>query len=185
MMNLEHIKARLPEYARDVRLNLSTVLGGTGTPGLTESQALGTALACAVAAKSPALAEAVEALGGDKLDPARRNAARAAAAIMAMNNVYYRFTHFVGDEEYRKLPARLRMNVIGNPGIDKAEFELYSLAVSAINGCEFCIQAHERVVRDAGIGREGVQSAARIAAVIAAAASVLATAPDTAAAAAA
>lgn len=178
MMNLEQVKALMPEYARDIKLNLSTVLGGTGTPGLTESQALGTALACAVAARSNALAAAVEAVAGDKLDPARRNAARAAAAVMAMNNVYYRFTHFVGDEEYRKLPARLRMNVIGNPGIEKAEFELYSLAVSAINGCEFCIQAHEKVVRDAGIGREGVQSAARIAAVIAAAAGVLATVSD-------
>jgi alkyl hydroperoxide reductase subunit D len=178
MMNLEQIKAQMPEYARDIKLNLSSVLGGTGTPGLTDAQALGTALACAVASKSNELATAIEHVAGEKLDPARRNAARAAAAVMAMNNVYYRFTHFVGDEEYRKLPARLRMNVIGNPGIDKAEFELYSLAVSAINGCEFCIQAHEKVVRNAGIGREGVQSAARIAAVIAAAASVLATAPD-------
>lgn len=177
-MNLEHIKARMPEYARDIKLNLSSVLGGTGTPGLTEAQALGTALACAVAMKSHALVDAIEGVGADKLDPARRNAARAAAAIMAMNNVYYRFTHFVGDEEYRKLPARLRMNVIGNPGIDKAEFELYSLAVSAINGCEFCIRAHEQVVRGAGIEREGVQSAARIAAVIAAAAGVLVTLPD-------
>lgn len=177
-MNLDDIKARMPEYARDIRLNLSTVLGGTGTPGLTEAQSLGTALACAVAAKSSELAAVIESLAGEKLDPARRNAARAAAAVMAMNNVYYRFTHFVGDEEYRKLPARLRMNVIGNPGIDKAEFELYSLAVSAINGCEFCIQAHEKVVREAGIGREGVQSAARIAAVITAAAAVLSTAPN-------
>lgn len=177
-MNLERIKALMPEYARDIKLNLSSVLGGTGTPGLSDAQALGTALACAVASKSNALAAAIEDLAGDRLDPARRNAARAAAAVMAMNNVYYRFTHFVGDDEYRKLPARLRMNVIGNPGIDKAEFELYSLAVSAINGCEFCIQAHEKVVRDGGIGREGVQSAARVAAVVAAAASVLATAPD-------
>jgi lipoyl-dependent peroxiredoxin subunit D len=174
-MKLEDIKACMPEYARDIKLNLSSILGGTGTPGLSDAQALGTALACAVAVKSNGLAAAVEAQAGEKLDPARRNAARAAAAVMGMNNVYYRFTHFVGDEEYRKLPARLRMNVIGNPGIDKAEFELYSLAVSAINGCEFCVQAHEKVVRNAGISREGVQSAARIAAVIAAAAGVLAT----------
>jgi len=178
MMNLEQIKARFPEYARDIKLNLSTVLGATGAPGLTEAQALGTALACAVAVRSNELAAVVEDIAGDKLDRARRDAARAAAAVMAMNNVYYRFTHFVGDAEYGKLPARLRMNVIGNPGIEKAEFELYSLAVSAINGCEFCIRAHEKVVREAGIGREGVQSAARIAAVITAAAGVLATVSD-------
>lgn len=176
-MNLDQLKGQMPDYARDIKLNLSSVLGGTGTPGLTDAQALGTALACAVAVKSNALAEVVEGVAGETLDPARRQAARAAAAVMAMNNVYYRFTHFVGDDEYGKLPARLRMNVIGNPGIDKAEFELYSLAVSAINGCEFCIRAHEKVVRNGGIGREGVQSAARIAAVITAAASVLATLP--------
>lgn len=177
-MTLDQAKARMPEYARDIKLNLSTILGGTGTPGLTESQALGTALACAVAVKSNELAAVIEDFAGEKLDPARRNAARAAAAVMNMNNVYYRFTHFVGDEAYRTMPARLRMNIIGNPGIDKAEFELYSLAVSAINGCEFCIQAHEKVVRHADISREGVQSAARIAAVITAAAGVLATVSD-------
>ena len=177
-MNIETIKARLPEYARDIRLNLSTVLGGTGAPGLEAPVALGVAYACAVASKDADLAAAVEAHAGDQLDAARGNAARAAAAVMAMNNVYYRFVHFTGDEEYARMPARLRMNVIGNPGIDKAEFELYCLAVSAMNGCEFCVKAHERVVRGAGYTREGVQSAGRIAAVIAAAASVLATAPE-------
>jgi alkyl hydroperoxide reductase subunit D len=177
-MSIEQIKERIPDYAKDIRLNLSTVLGGTGTPGLEEPVALGTAYACAVAVKDHALIEAVEGIAGEKLDAARKNAARAAAAVMAMNNVYYRFVHFTGDDEYAKLPARLRMNVIGNPGIDKAEFELYSLAVSAINGCEFCVKAHERIVRGAGYTREGVQSAGRIAAVIAAAASVLATAPE-------
>lgn len=177
-MSIENIKARLPEYARDIRLNLSTVLGGTGTPGLEEPVAAGVAYACAVASKDASLVEAIEAHAGEKLDAARRNAARAAAAVMAMNNVYYRFVHFTGDEEYARMPARLRMNVIGNPGIDKAEFELYSLAVSAMNGCEFCVKAHERVVRGAGYTREGVQSAGRIAAVIAAVASVLATAPE-------
>jgi alkyl hydroperoxide reductase subunit D len=175
-MKLDDIKARIPEYARDIRLNLGSVLGGTGTPGLSEPQALGVALASAVATRSNALVAAIEELAGEKLDGARRNAARAAAAVMGMNNVYYRFTHFTGDEEYTRMPARLRMNVIGNPGIDKAEFELYSLAVSAINGCEFCVQAHEKVVREGGYSREGVQSAARIAAVVAAAAGVLATA---------
>ena len=93
-------------------------------------------------------------------------AARAAAAIMGMNNVYYRFVHLVGNDEYAKLPAKLRMNVIGSPGIDKTDFELYSLAVSAINGCGACVAAHEKVVRKAGIAAEGVQSAVRIAAVI-------------------
>src|SRR5690606_1882598 len=100
------------------------------------------------------------------LDDAQVKAARAAASIMGMNNVYYRFTHLVGNDEYSKLPAKLRMNVIGNPGVDKTDFELYSLAVSAINGCGACVASHERVVRNAGLGAEAVQSAVRIAAVM-------------------
>jgi alkyl hydroperoxide reductase subunit D len=93
-------------------------------------------------------------------------AAHAAAAIMGMNNVYYRFLHLVEDEEYKQLPARLRMNVIGNPGIDKLDFELLSLAVSVINGCGTCVVAHERQLRKHGTSREAIQSAVRIAATV-------------------
>ena len=100
------------------------------------------------------------------LDGSQVTAARAAAAIMGMNNVYYRFVHLVGNPDYATLPAKLRMNVIGNPGIAKTDFELYSLAVSAINGCGACVAAHDKVVRKAGVTAEGVQSAVRIAAVI-------------------
>ena len=92
---------------------------------------------------------------------------------MGMNNVYYRFTHLVEDAEYEKLPARLRMNAMANPGIDRLDFELVSLAVSAINGCGRCVVAHERQLREHGVSREAVQSAVRIAAVIHAAAGVL------------
>jgi alkyl hydroperoxide reductase subunit D len=101
------------------------------------------------------------------------SAAHAAAAIMTMNNVYYRFLHLVEDEEYAKLPVRLRMNVIGNPGIPKADFELLALAVSAINGCGTCVASHERQLRQHGLTREAVQSAVRIAATVHAVARVL------------
>lgn len=100
-------------------------------------------------------------------------AARSAAAIMAMNNIYYRFTHLVGDEEYRTLPARLRMNAIAKPAGEKTDFELYSLAVSAINGCGMCMASHEQVLRKSGIAREAIQSVARIASVVHAVAGVL------------
>jgi alkyl hydroperoxide reductase subunit D len=165
-MDLTTIKNLIPEHAKDLRLNLSTVLSSEGAPGLSETQILGTALASAIAARNPTLLREIEAVVTPKLDAAQVNAARAAASIMGMNNVYYRFTHLVGNDEYGKLPARLRMNVIGNPGVDKTDFELYSLAVSAINGCGACVASHENVVRKAGITAEGVQSAVRIAAVI-------------------
>jgi alkyl hydroperoxide reductase subunit D len=171
-MSLEQIRDALPDYARDVRLNLGSVLTPQGAPGLTEKQIASIALATAIAARNVEFARAVEDWARSRLDDTSIAGARAAAAVMGMNNVYYRFLHLVEDEEYGKLPARLRMNVIGNPGIDRLDFELLSLAVSAVNGCGLCITSHERKLREHGVTREAVQSAVRIAAVIHAAAGV-------------
>ena len=120
--------------------------------------------------------DAAEAECVPKLSAEAANAARAAAAIMAMNNVYYRFVHLASNKEYGQLPAKLRMNVIGNPGIDKADFELFSLAVSAMNGCGMCIDAHEKVLKGHAVPTETIQAAARIGAVMKAVATVHATA---------
>jgi alkyl hydroperoxide reductase subunit D len=165
-MELTNLKNLIPEHAKDLKLNLSTVLSPEGAPGLTQTQIAATALASAIAARNPALLREIEALVVPTLDAAQVTAARAAAAIMGMNNVYYRFVHLVENAEYSTLPAKLRMNVIGNPGVPKTDFELYSLAVSAINGCGACVAAHDKVVRKAGVTADGVQSAVRIAAVI-------------------
>ena len=165
-MDITNLRNLVPDHGRDLKLNLSSVLTTEGAPGLSAEQIAGVALASAVASRNATVLAEIEAQVTSVLDAAHVNAARAAATIMGMNNVYYRFTHLVGNDEYAKLPARLRMNVIGNPGIDKTDFELYSLAVSAINGCGSCIAAHERVVRKAGISAEAVQSAVRIAAVL-------------------
>ena len=174
---LEQLRAALPDYARDLRLNLGSVLSSAGAPGLSDQQRWGVALATAIASRHAPLARAIEAAGAAHLDAARISAARTAAAIMDMNNVYYRFVHLVEDEDeqggYRSLPARLRMNALAAPGIDAVDFELASLAVSAINGCGMCIRSHERKLRGLGITRETVQSAVRIAAVIHAVAGVL------------
>ena len=170
---MDALRDRIPDYARDLRLNIATVLTPQGAPGLSEAQIWMTALASAIASRNAELARVIEAEAAAKLQPAGIEAARAAAAIMGMNNVYYRFLHLVEDDEYAKLPARLRMNVLGNPGIAKADFELISLAVSAVNGCGRCVTAHERVLRQHEVGREAVQSAVRIASVIHAVAGVL------------
>jgi lipoyl-dependent peroxiredoxin subunit D len=172
-MSLDTIRDQLPEYARDLKLNLGTVLSVTGSPGLNDKQIAALALATAIAARNVALTHSIEAWAAPHLDAPAANAARAAAAIMGMNNIYYRFLHLVEDGEYQTMPARLRMNVIGNPGIDKLDFELLSLAVSAINGCGLCVTAHERKLREGGVTREAIQSAVRIAAVIHAVAGVL------------
>jgi lipoyl-dependent peroxiredoxin subunit D len=174
MTTLESIRDSLPGYARDLSLNLGTVLTPAGAPQLNERQIWAVALAAAVASGNAGFARDVQALAARHLDAAHVNAAHSAAAVMAMNNVYYRFVHLVQDEEYAKLPARLRMNAIGSPGIAKADFELLSLAVSAINGCGTCIASHERQLRQHGLEREAVQSAVRVAAVVHAVARVLA-----------
>jgi lipoyl-dependent peroxiredoxin subunit D len=173
MTTLDDIRKTLPAYARDLDLNLSSVLTPAGSPGLTEKQIWAVALASAIAARNAPLAHDIERLAAAHLAASELDAVRAAAGIMGMNNVYYRFVHLVEDAEYRQMPARLRMNVLANPGIERADFELCSLAVSAINGCGTCVASHERQIRMHGLGRDAVQSAVRIAAVVHAVAGVL------------
>jgi alkyl hydroperoxide reductase subunit D len=163
MSALEALRDSMPEPARDIRLNLQSVL----QPGsLSPAQRWGVAIASAVATRNPQLRDAllgdarVE-VGNDVIDDAL-----AAAALMAMNNVYYRFRHLVGKESYSQMPARLRMQRIARPLTNKADFELFCLAVSAINGCEMCIRSHEAVVLQGGVSEEQVHDAIRIAATI-------------------
>ena len=162
-MTIQTLRDRLPEYAKDLKLNLGNLANETV---LNEVQKAGTFIATAIASRNPEVIEAVIAEFGPKLDPVTLNAAKAAAAIMGMNNVYYRFLHLADSEDYSKLPAKLRMNVIANPGASRQDFELWCLAVSAINACGRCITAHEKVLRDAGMTPEQIQAAVRIASAV-------------------
>ncbi|MDB4960223.1 MAG: ahpD [Myxococcales bacterium] len=163
-MSLEQLKDRVPDHARDLRLNLGVIAGSTA---LTPQQAWGTALAAAVTSRNAEVLAAVEADAAAHLTPEAQTAARGAASIMGMNNVYYRFVHMMGDTaEYGAMPARLRMQIIGKPGVEHLDFELWCLASSAITGCEQCVRSHEKVVRERGGSKEVVQDAVRIASVI-------------------
>jgi alkyl hydroperoxide reductase subunit D len=168
-MSLETLKNALPEYARDLKLNLSTL---ATEPALTQQQRAGAFIASALASRNDTTLRAIVAEFGPQLTPEALNAAKTAAAIMAMNNVYYRFVHLVGGD-YKTLPARLRMNAMAKPGVEKADFELWSLAVSAVNGCGMCLESHEHELRKAGLGVEQVQAAVRIAATVHAVAATL------------
>ena len=161
-MSIDSVKAALPDYAKDLKLNIGSLLNETV---LTDQQKYGSLLAAACAVGQPELLRAADVEAAGKLSPEARTAAKAAAAVMAMNNVYYRAAHLISNDVYRTLPARLRMNVIGAPGIEKADFELFSLAVSAINGCGMCLDAHEAELRKHGLTAEQIQAALRIAAV--------------------
>lgn len=172
-MSIQTIRDKLPEYAKDTKLNLGKLVTGDEVEGLTTNQSYGVALASAYATKNIELITAITNQVAETLSPEEINAAKAAVTIMGMNNIYYRFIHLSSDNDYAKMPAGLRMNVIGKPGIEKVDFELYSLAVSAINGCGMCIDAHVHELTKGGISKQGVQSSIRIAAVINAAAQAL------------
>ncbi|HWL81327.1 MAG TPA: carboxymuconolactone decarboxylase family protein [Roseomonas sp.] len=168
-MSLEALRARLPDYARDLKLNLGSL---ATEPVLNQQQLAGTFVASAIASRNAEVTKALVAEFGPKLSPEALTAAKAAAAIMGMNNIYYRFTHLVGGD-YGNMPAKLRMNVMAKPGVEKVDFELWSLAVSAINGCGMCMESHEKVVKHGGLTSEQVQAAVRIASVVHAVAGVL------------
>ena len=167
-MSLENLKNEIPEYAKDIKLNLSSL---ANEETLNAQQLWGAFVATAHAGRNVAVIREIEEEAAQYLSPEALEAAKAAAAIMAMNNVYYKFTGMMAD--YQAIPAKLRMNIIGNPGVDKVDFELWSLAVSAINGCQFCVKSHEKKIREGGLSLEQVQTAVRIAAVVQAVSAVL------------
>ncbi len=169
-MSIEALKGQMPEFAKDIKLNLSNL---ASDESLTEQQKWGTFLASALGTRQAEVITQIEEEAAQHLSAEALNAAKAAGAIMAQNNVYYRFVHLSSNKEYGTIPAKLRMNVMANPGVDKADFELWSLAVSAINGCGMCIDAHEAELKKAGFGVEQIQTAVRIAASVAAAAAVI------------
>ncbi|MFC4729664.1 carboxymuconolactone decarboxylase family protein [Coralloluteibacterium thermophilus] len=172
-MTPSEIAARLPDYAQDLRRNFEQVLAEAGSPGLDRRQIAAVALASGIAARYTGLSRALDAFAADVLDERERCGVRAAAGTMGMTNIYYRFTHLVSNREYAEMRFGLRTSVLQSPGIDRVSFELAALAVSAINGCGICVDAHERGLREHGMPIEGIQSAVRIAAVVHAVAVIL------------
>ncbi|OYV33381.1 MAG: alkyl hydroperoxide reductase [Acidocella sp. 20-61-6] len=161
-MTIEALKDRIPDYAKDIKLNLGSL---STEVSLTTQQRAGCFIVSALASRNAEVTRAIFAEFAPQLSPEALTAAKAAASIMGMNNVYYRFVHLVGND-YERMPAKLRMNIIAKPGIEKVDFELWSLAVSAVNGCGMCLTSHEKVVRDGGLSQEQVQAAVRIGAVV-------------------
>jgi lipoyl-dependent peroxiredoxin subunit D len=170
MSQIETLRGTLPEPAKDIKLNLQSVFQ---TSSLTPQQLWGTAVASAIAARNPELRKAVLEDAAAQVDANVLADAQAAAALMSMNNVYYRFRHMSGKPEYAQKSPRLRMNRMAQPTSNKLNFELFSLAVSAIHGCEMCVQSHDKVVLAGGMTEDQVNDAIRIAAVFHAAAIAL------------
>ena len=162
-MQLSELMELVPAYARDLKLNFSTL---TQQPELSQQQTWGTVVASAIASRNPELTKTVLEEAAKHMPAQALEAAKSAAAVMGMNNIYYRFGHLTANDKYRTMPARLRMNVIRSHGIDPLDFELWSVAVSAINGCSICVDSHEKVLREKGVSEEVILAAIRLASVI-------------------
>lgn len=160
---MEQLLSSIPDYAKDLKLNLQTVIK---QPELTKQQAWGTVVASAIASRNPVVITALLEEASEHLEPAAMEGAKGAAAVMGMNNVFYRFQHLSEHEKYNTMPARLRMNIMRTHGSDPVDFELWCLAVSAINGCGKCITSHDKTLRDKGMSEDTVMAAVRIASVV-------------------
>ena len=169
-MSLESLKNALPDYARDLKLNLSSLAADTGLDDKTRALVF---VASALASRQGQVRDAVLGEFANVLTAEELQAAKIANAIMGMNNIYYRFTHLVSAQDYATLPAKLRMNAMAKPGVDKIPFELMSIAVSAINGCGMCMDSHEKVLRQHNVEAVAIQTSVRIAATLHAVAATL------------
>ena len=170
-MSLDALMENLPPYAKDLKLNFSSAV--RQQTDLNAQQLWGTVVACAMASRNEDLTASALEEAANHLTPQALEAAKGAAAIMGMNNIFYRFTHLSSNEKYATMRAGLRMNVIRTHGVDQLDFELWCTAVSAINGCAACVDSHEKVLKEKGFGEEKIIAAVRIASVMHAIAVVL------------
>ncbi|MDX3641553.1 carboxymuconolactone decarboxylase family protein [Streptomyces sp. MB09-02B] len=162
-MSLDTLRSLIPDYAGDLRRNLDAVLGDSR---LSAQRLWGTVLVTAIASRSAIVLRELAPEARARLSPEAYTAAKSAAAAMALSNVFFRTRHLLSDHEYGALRTGLRTKAIGDPGVDRADYEVWALAVSAINACGACLDSHERVLRGAGVSRETVQEAFRVASVV-------------------
>jgi alkyl hydroperoxide reductase subunit D len=167
---LSSIKELIPDYAKDIRLNIDGTIARSSLEG---NDAVGVALAAAFAAKSRKLIDIISASGA--LSDEEKNAALTASALMGMNNVWYPYVDMTEDADLKSQPAQLRMNAYAtNGGVDKRRFEMYALSASIIGKCQYCIKSHFDLLKKEGMSSQQLRDVGRIAAVVNAASQVIA-----------
>jgi alkyl hydroperoxide reductase subunit D len=167
---INQIKNLVPEFAKDIRLNLD---GTIARSSLTGNDAVGVALAAAFAAKSKVIVDIIK--ESNVLSAEELNAVMTAASLMGMNNAYYPFVEMTEDAELKKQPAALRMNAYANHGgVDKRRFEMYALAASIVGKCNFCVKSHYDLLKTEGMTMSQLKDVGRIAAVVNATAQIIA-----------
>jgi alkyl hydroperoxide reductase subunit D len=160
-MWVDQLKESLPEYAKDIKLNLDSVFNRSTIDSV---DATYLALSAAVATGNGKLVGFISAYATDEVE---RNAAMTAASLMAQNNAWYPFLEMADDKDLKGLPAQLRMNAIANHGgTTKAKFEAYSLVSSIIGKCHFCVKAHYDTLKAEGYTVEQLRDLGRIAATV-------------------
>lgn len=151
-------------YLKDLKINVTNSLDAAT---LSKKEAYLVGVAVAVNEKQPALQAAFEKLAQDQGATEKEIAeVISCASLMNANNVFYRFRHFVNKEFYTSTPAGIRMSIMANPVVGKEFFELLSLVVSALNGCEMCVTSHEEALLKHGTGQQRILDAVRLGAVL-------------------
>jgi alkyl hydroperoxide reductase subunit D len=162
---VDQVKESIPDHAKDIKLNLDAVINRSG---LDEVDAHACAFAAAIAASNGDLAFEIS-MNGPLMGTDEREAAKTAAALMGMNNVWYPFVEMAEDEAMKGLPAGLRMNAYATyGGVSKKKFEMYALAASIVGKCHFCVKSHYDILKNEGMTTQELMAVGRIAAVIAA-----------------
>jgi len=166
---VDHYKDLIPDWAKDIRLNLDAVINRSSLDAV-DAQAV--ALAAAFATKNTALTAAIRADFADELEHA---AALTAASLMGMNNVWYPYVEMAADDDLKTQRPELRMNAYATfGGVSREKFEMYALAASIVGKCHFCIGSHYRLLKEHGITVTQLRDIGRIAAVVSAVSQVTA-----------
>jgi alkyl hydroperoxide reductase subunit D len=162
---VEQVKESIPDHSKDIKLNLDSVMNRSG---LDEIDAHACAFAAALAAGNGDLAFEIS-MNGPLMGTDEREAAKTAASLMGMNNIYYPFVEMTEDPDLKGLPPGLRMNAYANHGgVSKKKFEMYALAASIVGKCHFCVKNHYDVLKKEGMTVTELQAVGKIAAVVAA-----------------
>lgn len=161
---IDQIKESIPDHSKDIKLNLDAVINRSGLDPV-DTHAI--AYAAAIASGNGGLAFEIEHNSPLFNDEKVREAAKTAASLMGMNNVYYPFVEMTGDPELKGLPAGLRMNAYANHGgVTKKQFEMYALAASIVGKCHFCVKNHYDVLKKEGMSVKDLQMVGKIASVV-------------------
>lgn len=162
---LQKLSAADSRFLKDLKLNVAAILGSNN---MNRKETALLALSVAANEKNDALLGAFERLARkEEATDAEIAEVFACTALMNTNNIFYRFRHYMHDVTYyNNTPAGLRMSSMMNPALGKEFFELVSLVISAVNGCERCVTSHEHSVKQHGATEPRIYDAIRLAGVI-------------------